>query len=35
VGDDKKQMQGYHEREEIREIIGNRIAREIVLEPER
>ena len=35
VGDDKKQMQGYHEREELREIIGNRLAREIVLEPER
>jgi hypothetical protein len=32
VGDDNKQMQGYKERSEIREIIGDRLAREIVLE---
>jgi hypothetical protein len=32
-GDDTKQMQGYKERAEIREIIGDRLAREIVLEP--
>jgi hypothetical protein len=33
VGDDQKQMQGYKERLEIREVIGTRLAREIVLEP--
>jgi len=33
VGDDQKQMQGYRERLEIREVMGNRLAREIVLEP--
>lgn len=33
VGDDQVQMQGYKERAEIREIIGNRLAREVVLEP--
>lgn len=33
VGDDQKQMQGYKERLEIREIVGDRLAREIVLEP--
>jgi hypothetical protein len=33
VGDDQKQMQGYRERLEIREVIGTRLAREIVLEP--
>jgi hypothetical protein len=32
-GDDTKQMQGYKERAEIREIIGDRLARELVLEP--
>jgi hypothetical protein len=32
-GDDAKQMQGYKDRAEIREIIGDRLAREIVLEP--
>ena len=32
-GDDTKQMQGYKDRAEIREIIGDRLAREIVLEP--
>ena len=33
IGDDQKQMTGYKERSEIREIIGNRLAREMVLEP--
>ena len=33
VGDDQKQMQGYKDRSEIREITGVRLAREIVLEP--
>jgi len=33
VGDDQKQMQGYTERAEIRELMGTRIAREMVLEP--
>jgi len=33
VGDDQKQMQGYKERTEIREVMGDRLAREIVLEP--
>ena len=35
VGDDQKQMQGYRDRSEIREVLGNRLAREIVLEPGR
>lgn len=35
VGNDEKQMQGYKERLEIREVMGNRLAREIVLEPKR
>ena len=35
VGDDQKQMQGYKERLEIREVVGSRLAREIVLEPRR
>jgi hypothetical protein len=33
VGNDDKQMQGYKERLEIREVMGNRLAREMVLEP--
>ena len=33
VGDDEKQMQGYRERLDRREIVGDRQAREIVLEP--
>jgi hypothetical protein len=33
VGDDQKQMQGYRERAEIREVMGTRLAREVVLEP--
>ena len=32
-GDDAMQMKGYQERAEIREIIGDRLAREMVLEP--
>ena len=35
IGDDQKQMQGYRDRSEIREVMGNRLAREIVLEPGR
>jgi hypothetical protein len=35
VGNDEKQMQGYRDRADIREIIGNRLGREIVLEPKR
>ena len=34
-GDEKKQMQGYRERSEIREAMGYRLARELVLEPKR
>ena len=33
IGDDQKQMQGYRDRSEIREVLGGRLAREIVLEP--
>ena len=33
VGDDEKQRQGYKERLEIREVMGDRLAREIILEP--
>lgn len=35
IGNDEKQRQGYRERLEIREVMGNRLAREIVLEPRR
>jgi len=35
VGNDQKQMQGYRERLEIREVLQDRLAREIVLEPRR
>lgn len=35
VGNDQKQMQGYKERLEIREVLQDRLAREIVLEPRR
>ena len=35
VGDDEKQRQGYKDRAEIREVMGNRLAREIVLEPKK
>lgn len=31
-GNDEKQMQGYRDRSEIREVMGNRLGREIVLE---
>ena len=33
VGTDEKQMQGYRDRAEIREVMGTRLAREIILEP--
>lgn len=33
VGDDEKQRQGYKDRLEIREVLAQRLAREIVLEP--
>ena|SRR2546427_7051583 len=33
IGNDEKQMQGYKERLEIREVMGDRLAREIILEP--
>ena len=35
MGDDAKQMQGYRERLQIREVLGNRLARQIILEPRR
>ena len=35
IGNDEKQRQGYRERLEIREVLADRIAREIVLEPKR
>ncbi|MFN2530656.1 MAG: hypothetical protein ABR555_05090 [Pyrinomonadaceae bacterium] len=35
IGTDDKQMQGYKDRLEIREVMGTRLAREIVLEPKR
>ena len=35
VGNDEKQMQGYRDRLLIREVLGNRVARQIVLEPKR
>lgn len=34
-GTDEKQMQGYRDRLQIREVMGTRLAREIVLEPKR
>ena len=33
IGPDEKQRQGYRDRSEIREIVGDRLAREIILEP--
>jgi hypothetical protein len=33
IGDDEKQRQGYRDRLEIREVLADRMAREIVLEP--
>ncbi len=35
IGTDEKQMQGYRDRLQIREVLENRLAREIVLEPRR
>lgn len=35
VGNDQKQMQGYKDRLEIREVLQDRLAREIILEPKR
>ena len=35
IGDDAKQMQGYRDRSQIREVLGNRLARQIILEPKR
>ncbi len=35
IGNDQKQMQGYKERLEIREVLQDRLAREIILEPRR
>jgi hypothetical protein len=35
IGNDEKQRQGYRERLEIREVLGDRLAREIILEPRR
>lgn len=35
IGDDKKQMAGYEERAAIREVLGTRLAREIILEPKK
>ena len=34
-GSDEKVMQGYKERSEIREVLGTRLAREIILEPKK
>ena len=35
IGNDEKQRQGYRERLEIREVMGGRLAREVILEPRR
>jgi hypothetical protein len=35
IGNDQKQMQGYRDRLEIREVLAERLAREIILEPSR
>jgi hypothetical protein len=35
IGNDEKQMQGYRDRLQIREVLDTRVAREIVLEPRR
>ncbi|MEO6051804.1 MAG: hypothetical protein ABIP78_10795 [Pyrinomonadaceae bacterium] len=35
IGNDEKQMQGYRDRLQIREVVANRLARQIVLEPKR
>jgi hypothetical protein len=34
-GSDEKVMQGFKDRTEIREVIGNRLAREMILEPKK
>jgi hypothetical protein len=34
-GGDEKVMQGYKERSEIREVMGTRLAREVILEPKK
>jgi hypothetical protein len=34
-GGDEKVMQGYKERSEIRDVLGTRLARELVLEPKK
>ena len=34
-GGDEKVMQGYKDRSEIREVIGTRVAREVILEPKK
>ena len=33
IGPDEKQRQGYRDRSEIREVVGDRLAREVILEP--
>ena len=33
IGDDEKQRQGYRERAEIRDVLGDRLGREVILEP--
>jgi hypothetical protein len=33
IGNDEKEMQGYKDRSEIREVMSDRLAREIVPEP--
>lgn len=35
IGTDQQQMQGYKDRSEIREIVGDRLGREVILEPKR
>jgi hypothetical protein len=35
VGGDEKVMQGYKERSDIREVLGTRLAREVILEPKK
>jgi hypothetical protein len=33
IGNDEKQRQGYKDRSEIRDVMGDRLAREVILEP--
>lgn len=35
IGTDQQQMQGYKDRSEIREIVGDRLGREVILEPKK